>query len=406
MRVFVTISLAVVLVLAAREPGHCQLNRTFDYQLQARSGAGSVAPFNLPPGTSLSSQSPAISDNNGVAIKVLAGSGGAQGVWYGVGGRGGVVYQAGSRFLSDVSLSDFGRIVWQESLDLGVNRGVWAYDIAVGTSGLFTDGPSGASEWGSPQINNHGQVAFRGTVNGGRAHVSYDPTSNTHATHAEQGGDLAFLHTPAFNNRRQIAGKVLLAAGPAPDPNAIYRFDPDGTSALIARDHGSQIGSPYARFFNGIGLNDRGQVTFAANLAGGGQGVFLSDGVATITIADSRASGVGTIEAFAPKVNNRGLVVFRAFDDNGRRAIWAGDGTRLARVVTEGDRLPTDLGPALLRWPGGSAPAFSGNIDVNERGQVVFAASLVSPPDFFIGLGVFVARPTGGPGVDFMPTVH
>jgi hypothetical protein len=306
--------------------------------------------------------------------------------------------------LSDVSLNNGGQAVWAQSS--GVNPGIYRYNAATNTSSLYANGPGstpGTAVYTAPQINDAGQVGYRyqTATSAPRQFVSYDPATNTYATHAAEGtGNNAFLFSPAFNNARQIAGKVLLATGPASDPNEIRLWNPNGSFQLIAQDNGALLASPYDRFFNSVGVNDVGQVAFIASLtaaAGGGQGVFLSDGLTTFTITTSLTSLVGSIESFAPAVNNAGLVVFRARDDAGKYALWAGGGTSsdpLRRIITEGDTVTTDQGLAVIGGLGGELP-FGGAPSLNEAGQIAFVASLLSAtaPGVRLGNAVFVASP-------------
>jgi hypothetical protein len=141
-------------------------------------------------------------------------------------------------------------------------------------------------------------------------------------------------------------------------------------------------------------VNNLGQVAFVSTLQAGGRGVFLSDGTTTLTIATTTAPGtqVTDVEFFAPAVNDAGVVVFRAKDLAGRRAIWAGDGSNLKRVVTHLDILPSDLGPARVEQNDAS-PVFGGAPSINAGGDVAFNAALTPPGDNQVewGTGVYVA---------------
>jgi hypothetical protein len=185
-------------------------------------------------------------------------------------------------------------------------------------------------------------------------------------------------------------------------PDQIRIFDPDGSAKLIVADRNYDTDSPYQSLDNSIGFNDNGQVAFIATLSSGQRGVFRFDGVGTNAIAYWMSvkliaiegdGQISRIERFPPKLNNNGLTVFRAFDSEGLRAIWAGDGVTLHKVVSEGDILPTDIGMLRLARPDDGA-VFSGSPDLNDQGDIVFAASLSEPEEARIGFGagLFVAR--------------
>lgn len=82
--------------------------------------------------------------------------------------------------------------------------------------------------------------------------------------------------------------------------------------------------------------------------------------------------------ARAPSANDRGRLAFRAFDGAGLCAIFVGEGSELARVVTEHNLVPTDLGPARVDQHD-SSPVFGGSPDLNAAGDVAFMATLTPP---------------------------
>ena len=384
-RLFLIVVVAAAAALAPAQSAKGTL------KLIVRSANGAFPAYRIPVTSSLSSATPALNDYGQIAIKALDDN---SYIWLGNSDGGGFVAASNGDGLSDPWINNSGRVVWPDGLltPLGI------YSYFSGSTTPYVLGPSGATEWSSARINNLGQVAFRGGVFGVRQHLSYDPMLGTYAVHASQSGNISFLFTPSFNNARKIASKVLLVSGPGSDPNEIRLFNPDGSYTLVAQDDGANLLSPYASFNNSVGLNDDGFVAFNAALVSGGRGVYFTNGMKTIEIANSNTTAVGSnIEAFAPSVNNRGDVVFRAFDDNGKRAIWIGRGGHPLRVVTEGDWVRTDLGWAQIGWPSGF-PAFSGSPALNQRGQVAFACGLINPaiPSQLYGIGVFLWTPPPG----------
>lgn len=204
------------------------------------------------------------------------------------------------------------------------------------------------------------------------------------------GSPYWYLYTPAFNDSRVIAGKTSLAA----DHNAdqIIRCDAAGACDVVAEDQAANPSSFYTGFDNSVGFDDLGRVAFKAATADGEDGIYLSDGVATVTIATTAMPEISAFEYFAPRSNNRGQVVFRALDDTGLQAISVGDGSTLERVITEHDVVPTDLGSGRIDQHDGST-VFGGNPVINDRGDVAFVASLTPADNNQIewGSGLFIA---------------
>lgn len=380
-----------------------------DYDLYARTNFASNpgGAFNIPGNYFFSGENIALNDARQVSFHTGVTTGNFASVWFGKPNEfgiptGGIVYDSpAGAFLSNTTLNNFGVVVWEEA-DSTTN-GVYSYDAGTGTSGFLMNRPLGCSDWGTPAINDSGQVGFRGRIGTANGYFSWDPTAPTQiAEHAFEIGldpnsPFSFLFTPSFNNNRQIASSARLGPGTAgSNPDEIRIWNADGSSILIAQDDDADPMSPFVGFDNSPSLNNVGQVAFVANLAGGERGVFLSDGTTTITIARESTSEAVDIEFFGPDVNDSGLVTFRAFDANGFRAIWVGDGTTLTRVVTEHDILPSDQGPARVDQNVVSSPVFGGAPSINNHGDVAFNCGLTPPDDNQIewGTGVYVARAT------------
>ncbi len=372
------------------------------YQLQARANFSGA--FNLPNGAFFANNTPQISDAGRVAfhLSVLPPPNELKkGIWFGGNGSGSIVHMAADdAFVSGATLNNNERVAWEQTFS--AQNGLWVYTHSTMTAVRQTTLPIGASNWSSPTLNDANQIGYRVTFSGtGQAWYSYTPTpAPSAALHAADNGVLpespySFVFTPAFNNNRQIAGKLRL--GPPgqvgnSQPDQIRIFNADSTSVLIAEDRDSNPASPFSAFDNSVALTNDGRVAFIANLFAGGRGVYLSDGATTIEIAHTATSAATNIEFFAPAVNEQGWVAFRAFE-GGFRAIWVGDGTTLRRVVREHDILPSDLGPARVDQNNASDPVFGGGVSINECGDVIFNAGLAPPDNDQIewGSGVYVA---------------
>lgn len=370
-------------------------------QLQARANFSGA--YNLPNAAFFTNSSPEINDLGRVVFRVGVISGtNSQGVWYGGDGQGSILYLSpnveDSR-VGDPTISATNEIVTDQSnaSPAGVIR--IAPDSGAATVVINPGFPFGVEAFSSVQVNDSGQIGFRGRV-GFLGNIWVSWSNGQQVAHAAESGvdpasPYSFLFTPAFNNARQIAGKVRVAPGLGNErPDQIRVFNSDGSSTLIAEDRDSNAASPYSAFDNSVGLTDDGRVAFIANLVAGGRGVFLSDGVSTVTIATTNDPGVSNIEFFKPAVNESGLVVFRAFNGQGKRAVFAGDGTALVQVATQDDIVEIDLGQAQISENNPNDPAFGGSPGVNNKGDVVFAAALIPPgnPGVEYGSGVFVVR--------------
>jgi len=373
-----------------------------EFQIQARSNFNqTIGTFNLPPSAFFSNLTVQLNDVLDVSFHLTVNPGGdSDSLWFGRNGTGQIVLVGpdGASW-SNPTLNNHGYVVWEQNFS--AQNGLYFYNHATAASGILTNRPLGASGWGSPVVNDAGAVGFRANFLGNNAYVSYAGELNPPFHAADVAVDAlspySFLFTPSFNNPRQIAGKVRLG-GPGQtgnsQPDHIRIFATDGTSVLIAEDLDSSRLSDYASFDNSVFLTDDGWVAFVANTTSGDRCVAISNGAMTTTIACESDAEISSIEFFAPAASNSRLVAFRAFNASGLRAIWVGDGTTLAPVVTEHDLIDIDQGlTARINQETSSSPVFGGGVAINECGDVAFNAGLAPPDNDQVewGSGVFVA---------------
>jgi hypothetical protein len=207
------------------------------------------------------------------------------------------------------------------------------------------------------------------------------------------GSGIGFLFTPAYSSTGRIAGKVqVLANGPVPQHDQIQLNDGAGSVTTLAITQVAEPGSIFSGFDNSVGINGLDQVAFIASRVGGGRGVYrVEAGQTPVEMARTGVDGLVEIEFFPPAINDSGLVVFRGRDANGQ-AIFVSDGSTLGKVVSQGDTVPSDLGPATI-GQNDASPVFGGGAVINNNGDVAFTAALHPPGNNQIewGSGVFVA---------------
>lgn len=372
------------------------VGKQYEYQLLARCDRDRA--YNLPDWYSFGNISPAINRNGNVAFKVLGTW--QQGIWYGNASTGRIIYTAPRGVcLSNVSLNDRECLVW-EQLRSRTHRGIWQYAIATEQAKCLTAEPDGSRGWTAPTLNNRQQVSFRAKLKLGYSYACYDETVSSSpidwvtVSNLDEASIYSYLFLPSFNNRGEMAAKVRLGEPgklSEEQPDQIRIFTAEGNSTLVLSDAQFDADSPFRRFDNSIGFNDRSSIAFIASLNSGKRGIFYWDGMNIETIA-LEGEQVGQLERFPPRLNNRGWVVFRAFNLDLRRGIWLWDGTRVRPIATEGDIFPTDIGDLRLAR-GDNEAVFSGTPAFSDRGEIVFAACLSAPqdPNRGYGAGLFKA---------------
>lgn len=135
-------------------------------------------------------------------------------------------------------------------------------------------------------------------------------------------------------------------------------------------------------FMQRVVPNDSGVVVFRAFLNNGQQGIFRTDGVATVQVArqdnvapDSNGNPVGVFSGFvqnSQSINDAGDVAILAevqeSDGSFRRGIWRFDGTALIQVTREGDPAPDG---------DGVITSLSAISQINDTGAVAFSVRII-----------------------------
>lgn len=364
--------------------------------------------YNVPPGTSFNSISANLNDDAQVAFTAgvvpiggdLSRSG--AGLWLGGHGSGGFVaihesaYVDGSMIIADrPGINAHGAIAYYTSDDGGPYT-LRRYDPVTNTSAPVSVLPLTPSSFQNPDITDGGLIGFKGRMGLGYGIGTGGTGAGTlYAvdTNVEAGSGYAYLYSPATNNAGQIAVKVSTSDY---NHNELRLFNGFGNSSRLVADAATEPASAFAAFDNGLRVNDHGAVAVVLRLVSGGvRAVYRftpgAGGITATEIARVQAGGpVRVIDSFAPAINDDGLVVFRGEDANGQ-AIFAGDGTRLVRVIGKGDVVATDLGSGQLGQHD-TSPIFSGAPALNRHGDIAFVAGLHPQGNNQVewGSGVFV----------------
>jgi hypothetical protein len=186
----------------------------------------------------------------------------------------------------------------------------------------------------APIIQREGdEVSFRATLNTGQDGVFLGDGKTT-TTIATTGGIYRALSGGVTNDEGEVAFIANLTSG----GQAIVTGD--GTHLTTIAETGSRFSS----FFGNATINNRGQVVFAANLAGGNSGIFIAQHGKVDEIIGTHdplfGSTVETFTAtpFAPRgFNNAGELGFAATLEDRRTVIVRADPLRESDDSTESD---------------------------------------------------------------------
>ena len=355
-------------------------------------GRTGVTSFNLPDFSSVGSNAIKIDDlrNAALDVNVVGGTGNA-GLFFGTLESntvvGGIVFDSVDFISGGPSLNSQGKVVF----GVGSGDDLFVYDADTNNTDSINS-PLGLSSTSGLTIGANNIVGGRLRFPNGNIYATFPqqssgiPTPTIYAADNDVDGSspYSFLYSPdmslGIDGPPRIAAKISTNAGF--DFEEIRIFEADGTSQRIAYETEIESDSPFSEFVvNSVSISDDGnKVAFQALDTAGVSGVYVYDDItqSTSLIASESDILVGEIDAFAPQVNNHGIVTFRGDDQHGKSSVFVGDGSSILRLAGEGDMIETDLG---LRQLGRRDNDFSqsGGPAINNLGDVGFIFQYFDP---------------------------
>ncbi len=371
--------------------------------------------YNLPPMTFLSNTSPVINNRGDVAFKMMSiGGDNHQGIWLknAENPDGAIIYNApNERLLTDPSLNDEGSLTFSQ-YDDGVTDGVFSYDgLSHQVFQSLNPENKNIAFYTYPQLTLSKHIYFRGTSEDNvRTFYQFDKT----LTAVMKEGDLAlglktsYLFKPSVNDSGEMSFKRRIGEQGEWDESAgdeIVLLTQKGSKIdfkSIARDKDLDLDSPFLSLYNSTSLSKNGSVAFVASLLDSKKALLLWKEGELFTLAKEGDSGISEIELFAPKVNQQGMVAYRAKNDKGLRSVYVADQSGVQKLLSEGDEILTDQGPGkILSNP--NYPGIGGEIDMNDRGEIVFYCLITGLKDNKeLGSAVYVLSPVEQIPLNFM----
>jgi hypothetical protein len=350
--------------------------------------------YNLPALSFINNASPVINDRGDISFKVAGIAGESlQGLWVktveDLNGK--ILYRAPvDRFVTDPSINDQGKIAFN-LFEEGVTDGLFildsktlAIDHVLPSKDLHLD------NFTYPLITNNDEIYFRGTdENNIRSFFIFNSKLSTIFS---EGNNTSYIFRPAVNDEGSIAFKARLGTPGQWDensPDQIILLE-DNIKKVIAEDKDSNPESLFLGFTNSVSLSASGMVAFTGVVEKNQKGIFLYHHGKIHTLAMEGQNNIAEIENFSVKVNDEGLVLFRAKDSTGKRSLFLADDLSVSKLISEGDEVESDMGKSKILL-NQFYPGFGGEIDINLDGTIVFNCTLVrASDDRELGQAIFV----------------
>lgn len=347
--------------------------------------------FELPARTDFSNDPVIINERGDVAAVLTAAEGKLVGaVWLKTAEGVKLVYgKAGEYLLRDLRFTSQNQLVFEQINPDFESEGVFVADPLTGQTArrLAPGGVLGTEFFGSSFVAPDGRIGFHSKTRRGPSLFAWEspgaaPSIVASTLPSATSEGFSYLFSPAINDRLEFASKVRLGATPADyderQPDEIRVWREDGSSVIVARDRDADPASSFSGFDNGVAQSQSGNVAFVADGLDGTRAVWLWRAGVLHKIASTSSQDLSEIALFHVVVNDTGTVAFRGKDAEGKAAIFAGTVGGFARVVGEGDALPSDLGPARLAPGDPAVSALAGGLSINSTGWVAFRCTTVA----------------------------
>jgi hypothetical protein len=212
-----------------------------------------------------------------------------------------------------------------------------------------------------PTMNEHDDIAVRGTSPDGRACIGVWRGSQLHIVAKAGDQFCSFEGLPVVNN----SGHVVFRANLPDDQHGIF-VQHDAQCSTIAT-----TGSDFKEIANFPIMNDQGTVAFAARRSSGVAGIFTVTAGSLACVVDGETG----FESFrGVLINNTGPVAFYGTPTGGQLGIYTGTDPVRHRLMGIGDTLY-----------GATVVDFALNpVSINERGQIVIRVALNDGRQFIL----------------------
>jgi hypothetical protein len=134
-------------------------------------------------------------------------------------------------------------------------------------------------------------------------------------------------------------------------------------------------------------------MSYIAMNSKGKRQLILQTEKSAIVIAEEGKSEIALLETFAPDVNNKNTVVFRATSISGKRGVYVFEDQKLTKIVEEGDPIVCDLPGECFVLLKEGFPGISGGVAINDLGDIAIHLVLTDKTmEYPLGGSIYVFK--------------
>ncbi|WPU63819.1 hypothetical protein [Peredibacter starrii] len=197
----------------------------------------------------------------------------------------------------------------------------------------------------------------------------------------------AYIYTPQVGPRGEIAFKTRDGDYNETSPDRLWQYT--GSWKVILEDKEANPSSPWKTIRHQLAVEGNRVVALADD--GKGEALLLIEN-GNVRVLARAGKELSRFDYFTPKMRG-GTIAVRGEDFQKRKVLYVYDEQGFRPLLTQGDIVHTDKGPARVHYKDQNA-LFYGSPGIDERGSVVQQATLTDPdfPSTLIGIGIIKFR--------------
>jgi len=279
-------------------------------------------------------------------------------------------------YISDPSLNDRGDITFVVYNEFDF-IGLFLYDFKSDSlTKVMAPDSSTLISIANPRINNNQDILFRAGYKSGEKAVVIYKNGDLQTIVSDKNSEISYLFNANFIDGDNIALKVREGSSlsdTSPDSLRVYKGEDNFERVNYDNDYSEE--STFSDFNNSLGSHFSSKhMAFIAKMKSGKRVLVRQLGNRYEIIATEGEGGIKTLEYFAPAVNSKGFIAFRAINSTNKRGIFFYDGFVIREVLSEGNLVQTDASTAVIHAAKG--PCFGGGLSLNSANEIVIQARI------------------------------
>lgn len=196
--------------------------------------------------------------------------------------------------------------------------------------------------------------------------------------------EVAYIFTPVIGSENELVIKVRKGNWDESSPDELWMLEGKEWKKILD-DKDANPTSRYRTFRHQMAVSNNKVLVFATDERG--ESLLLIENGKMKEIARP-GKEIKSFDHFSPKMRGE-TIVFRGVDSEDRKSVWYFVNGKIQKLLTQGDIIHTDKGPARVHYKSEHAILY-GSPGIGPRGEIVLQATLTDAdyPSVLLGVGL------------------